>query len=182
MSEGAKDWNPGAYARFRGLRLRPGLELLAQIGDLPQGDVIDLGCGDGAAAEALAARFPQRRIVGVDASPAMLEKAQGYAAKTLADIGTWQPETPPALIFSNAVLHWLPDHAAMMPRLAGCLAPGGVLAVQMPRQFLAPSHRFLRDIAGVMFPDRFDFGHYHPPVDPAVGYHEMLAPLGRISA
>ncbi len=182
MSESAKDWNPGAYSRFRGLRLRPALDLLAQVGDLPKGDVIDLGCGDGAAAEALAARFPERRIIGVDNSPAMLGKAQGYAIKTLADIGTWHPETPPALIFSNAVLHWLPDHAALMPRLAGYLAPGGVLAVQMPRQFLAPSHRFLRDIAGGMFPDRFDFGHYHPPVDPAAAYHEILAPLGRMSA
>ena len=182
MSVKTTDWNPGAYARFRGLRLRPALDLLAQVGDLPTGDVIDLGCGDGAAAGALAKRFPQRRIVGVDNSPAMLDKAAGYTAKTLADIGAWRPDTPPALIFSNAVLHWLPDHVGLMPRLAGYLAPGGVLAVQMPRQFLAPSHRFLRDIASVMFPDRFDFGAHHPPVEPAVGYHELLAPLGRVSA
>ena len=37
------DWNPEAYARFRGLRLRPALDLLAQVGDLPLGDVVDLG-------------------------------------------------------------------------------------------------------------------------------------------
>ena len=182
MTVKTNDWNPGAYARFRGLRLRPALDLMAQVGDLPPGDVIDLGCGDGAAAGALAERFPQRRLVGVDNSPAMLEKAAGYTAKTLTDIAKWHPETPPALIFSNAALHWLPDHATLLPRLARSLAPGGVLAVQMPRQFLAPSHRFLRDIAGVMFPDRFDFAAYHPPVEPAVGYHEMLAPLGRVSA
>ena len=145
-----KDWNPEAYARFRGLRLRPALDLLAQVGDLPPGDIIDLGCGDGAAAAALAGRFPGRRLVGVDASPAMLERASGYDAKVEADIAGWRPETPPALIFSNAVLHWLPDHAALMPRLARFLAPGGVLAVQMPRQQGAPSHRFLRDIAAAM--------------------------------
>ena len=182
MSETKTDWNPGAYAKFRGLRLRPALDLLAQVGDLPAGDVVDLGCGDGAAAAALAQRFQGRRIVGVDSSPAMLENAAGYAATTLADIADWTPGTPPALIFSNAVLHWLPDHAALMPRLAGVLAPAGVLAVQMPRQFLAPSHRFLRDIAAGMFPDRFDFSQYQPPVAPAVTYHEMLAPLGRVTA
>lgn len=176
------DWNPGAYAKFRGLRLRPALDLLAQIGDLPTGDVIDLGCGEGAASGALATRFPDRRRIGVDASPAMLDKATGYDAKMQADIADWLPDTPPALIFSNAVLHWLPDHATLMPRLARLLAPGGVLAVQMPRQFNAPSHRFLRDIAASMFPDRFDFGQYHPPVAPAVAYHEMLAPLGRVMA
>ena len=176
------DWNPGAYARFRGLRLRPALDLLAQVGDLPGGEVVDLGCGDGAAAGALAARFADRRIIGVDGSPAMLGKATGYAAKVLADIATWAPESPPALIFSNAVLQWLPDHARLMPRLAGFLVPGGVLAVQMPRQSLAPSHRFLRDIAAGLFPDRFDFGHYQPPAAPALEYQRMLGGLGRMLA
>lgn len=75
MNGPSKDWNPGAYARFRGLRLRPALDLLAQVPELPPGDVVDLGCGDGAVAEALRARFPDRRLVGVDASPAMLRVA-----------------------------------------------------------------------------------------------------------
>ena len=68
--------------------MRPALDLLAQVGDVPPGDVVDLGCGDGAAAGALAARFPGRRILGVDSSPAMLDKAAGYAAKVKADIAT----------------------------------------------------------------------------------------------
>ena len=90
--------------------------------------------------------------------------------RVLADIADWRPDTAPALIFSNAVLHWLPDHAALLPRLAGFLAPGGKLAVQMPRQYGAPSHRFLRDIAQAQFPDRFDFHGWQPPVLPAAAY------------
>lgn len=176
------DWNPGAYARFRGLRLRPALDLLMQIENAPAGDVVDLGCGDGALAASLRARFPKRRIVGVDGSAAMLEQARGYDATLRADIADWHPETPPAVIFSNAALHWLPEHERLMPRLAGLLAPGGVLAVQMPRQFFAPSHRFLRDIAASMFPDRFDFAHYEAPVWPAVSYWRLLAPLGQVNA
>lgn len=174
------DWNPAAYAAFRGLRLRPALDLLAQVGDLPPGDVVDLGCGDGAAVAPLRARFPGRRLVGVDSSPAMLAKA-GHDLKIGADIATWQPPAPPALIFSNAALHWLDDHAALLPGLAGCLAPGGVLAVQMPANFAAPSHRLLRDIAGDMFPGRFGFAGYTPPVAPARDYWAMLAALGRLS-
>ena len=179
---GAKknDWNPEAYARFRGLRLRPALDLLNAVGDLPDGAVVDLGCGDAALAPALAARFAGRDLIGVDASPAMLARATGYTRLEQADIATWQPATPPALIFSNAALHWLPDHAALLPRLAGFLASSGVLAVQMPRQFLAPSHRFLRDIAASMFPDRFDFSAYVPPVAPAVEYHALLSPFGAV--
>lgn len=182
MAAATKDWNPGAYARFRGLRLRPALDLLAQVGDQPAGDVVDLGCGDGAVAAALRTAWPERSLIGVDSSPAMLEKAQGYDEKVLADIALWQPARPPALIFSNAALHWLPDHATLLPRLAGLLALGGTLAVQMPRQFNAPSHRFLRDIAASMFPDRFDFCHYTPPVHPAQVYWQMLAPLGAVEA
>lgn len=182
MSQGATDWNPGAYAKFRGLRLRPALDLMAQVGALPEGDVVDLGCGDGAASGALAARFAGRRRIGVDGSPAMLAEARGYDETVLADIADWRPARPPALIFSNAVLHWLGDHAALLPRLAGFLAPGGVLAVQMPRQYGAPSHRFLRDIAAHMFPDRFDLAGWQAPVAPAAEYWALLAPLGRVTA
>lgn len=155
------------------------MDLLAQVPDLPDGDVIDLGCGTGVMAAALTASG--RRLVGVDASPEMLAKAHGYDEVVEADIGCWAPRSPPALIFSNAALHWLDGHDALMPRLAGMLAPGGSLAVQMPRQEAAPSHRFLRDIAVGMFPDRFgaDSG---PRVRAAADYADLLADLGTIDA
>lgn len=185
MSATDTDWNPEAYARFRGLRLRPGLDLLAQVAELPEGDVVDLGCGEGAVAAALAARFAGRALHGVDNSQAMLARAQGlgiYTSLEAVDIAAWQAKAPPALIFSNAALQWLPDHASLMPRLAGFLAPAGVLAVQMPRQFKAPSHRFLRDIASAMFPDRFDFAQEQSPCAKAEAYYAALAPLGEVTA
>lgn len=185
MSASSNDWNPETYARFRGLRLRPALDLLAQAGELPAGAVVDLGCGDGAVGPALAARFAGRSLVGVDNSQAMLTTARGlgvYDALEAADIAAWRPAAAPALIFSNAALQWLPDHAALMPRLAGYLAPGGVLAVQMPRQFNAPSHRFLRDIAASMFPDRFDFSGAISPCAKAEAYFAMLSHLGEVMA
>ena len=179
---GQNDWNPETYARFRGLRLRPALDLLWQVGELPEGWVIDLGCGDGAAAPALKQRYPMHHLIGLDASPAMLAKAKGYDQVIEADAALWQAATPPALIFSNAALHWLPDHAGLMPRLAEMLAPGGVLAVQMPRQYFAPSHRFLRDIAAALFPDRFDFARYEAPVQTAQAYWQILSPLGQVQS
>ncbi|WP_373354285.1 methyltransferase domain-containing protein [Pseudoroseicyclus sp. CXY001] len=177
----AKDWDPGSYARFRELRLRPALDLLMQAGSPGPGDIIDLGCGDGAAAASLRARYPKRRLLGVDASAAMLAKARGYDALIEADIAGWAPESPPGLISSNAALHWLPDHALLLPRLAGLLAPGGTLAVQMPRQFAAPSHQLIRDLAAELFPERFDFDGWEAPVaEPAV-YQRLLAPLGEVN-
>ena len=182
--QGAQDWNPGSYERFRGLRLRPALDLLAQVAKLPAGEVVDLGCGSGAVAGALAQRWPARALIGVDNSPAMLAKAgeSGHYAQLIeADVASWAPARAPALIFSNALLHWLGDHAALLGRLAGLLAPGGVLAVQMPRQYGAPSHALLRQIAARMFPDRFDFSDWQAPVAAPTTYAQMLAPLGALN-
>lgn len=176
------DWNPEAYARFRGLRLRPALDLLMQVGTPAGGDVVDLGCGDGAAAAALRARFPKRQLIGVDASPAMLASARGYDRLEQADIAAWRATEPPGLIFSNAALHWLGDHAALLPRLAGMLPPGGVLAVQMPRQHEEASHRLLRELAAEMFPDRFSPATWRPTVMAATDYARLLAPFGRVDA
>lgn len=181
------DWNPGTYARFRGLRLRPALDLLARVEDIPPaGPVVDLGCGNGAVGPVLAERYEDRRLLGVDASPAMLAEAGKtgvYDWLTQADIRDWTPDgEKPALIYSNAALHWLDAHEELMPRLAGLLAPGGVLAVQMPGQFEAPSHRLLREIAGEMFPDRFDADSFLPPVAAPEDYARLLAPRGRVDA
>ncbi len=177
------DWDPARYGAFRDLRLRPALDLLAQVPDLPPGDVVDLGCGDGAVGPALVSRYPTRCLVAVDSSQAMLANAslrRCYEHTTLADIAEWQPERPPALIFSNAALNWLPDHATLMPRLAGMLAPGGVLAVQMPRQGEAPSHRLLREVAGRLFPGRDPVTR--TPVLLAGDYVHLLRDFGTVTA
>lgn len=179
-----KDWDPGAYAKFRALRLRPALDLLAQVPELPAGDVIDLGCGDGAAGPPLRRAYPGRRIVGVDASPAMLGGAEAtgsYAQLVAADAATWAPVTPPALIFSNALIQWLPHHDTLLPALTRRLAPGGALAVQMPRQQLAPSHALIRQVSASLFPNRFDWSGWSPPVAGPRDYHRLLAPLGVMS-
>ena len=59
----------------------------------------------------------------------MLAKARGYDALIEADVADWVPQEPVGVIFSNACLHWLPDHERVMPRLAGLLPENGVLAV-----------------------------------------------------
>jgi len=179
----ATDWNPERYAHFGDLRLRPAMDLLAQVPDLPAGAVVDLCCGAGAVGPALAARFG-RDVVGLDASPAMLAEAGktgAYAQLIKTDVANWVPPAPPALIFSNAALQWVAGHEAVLLRLAGMLAPGGVLAVQMPRMGAAPSHRFIRDIAASLFGERVaDIAE--STVGQAVKYWEMLAPYGAMQA
>jgi trans-aconitate 2-methyltransferase len=143
-------WNPHQYLKFADERLRPGFDLLAQINDLPVGPLFDLGCGTGPHARAIAARWPDRVVSGIDNSAAMLAEAAKEPSPIRwrkADIATWQTDAPPALIYSNATLHWLNHHERLFPRLFSMLPAGGVLAVQMPRNFANPSQSLLRETA-----------------------------------
>jgi trans-aconitate 2-methyltransferase len=132
-------WDPEQYLRFSDERLRPVVDLVARVDHPGPRRVVDLGCGTGNGMPVLAARFPGAEVVGVDGSAPMLAKARanGFATE-MADIAAWTPRTPVDVIFSNAALHWLPDHAALFPKLLGRLAPGGVLAVQMPAMHRQP--------------------------------------------
>ena len=144
------DWNPALYARFADERARPIADLLARVPlDTPR-TIVDLGCGAGASTAPLIERWPEADVLGLDTSPAMLEKARAAvpaARFALADVATWTPDAPVDLLFSNATLHWIPDHAALLPRLMGHLAPGGVLAVQVPDNLDEPSHALMRAVA-----------------------------------
>ena len=136
-------WDPGQYLKFAGERLRPAVDLLARVPLAAPASVVDLGCGAGNLAPLIFARWPGTKLTGVDASPEMLAKARTehpQAQFVQADIGRWRPAAPVELIYSNAALHWLADHDAVIAALFESLAPGGVLAVQMPRNFRAPSH------------------------------------------
>ena len=173
VSRSENDWNPGAYDRFRGLRLRPALDLLRAVGAVPDGPVTDLGCGSGAAGPVLRARFGARVIIGVDRSPAMLDQVResgAYDELLQADVAGWVPDQRQSLIFCNAVLQWLGDHATLIPRLAEQLAPGGVLAVQVPGMNDAPSHATWRELTG-----RAEDG---PGILAPRAYREILQPLG----
>lgn len=176
-----QDWNPDSYGRFADVRLQPALDLLAAVAGLPEGDIIDLGCGAGVVGPALRQRFPERRLVGLDSSPAMLGKAEGTGCYDLlveADAAMWAPERPPALIFSNAVLQWLPDHPALVSRLAGYLVPGGILAVQVPHQQAAPSARAWGESFAAL-EGGTPTAKTSEVLEPEA-YFDVLSPLGRV--
>lgn len=142
-------WDPGRYLAFGDLRLRPGLDLVARIAHPEPRLVYDMGCGTGALTRILAERWPTARVVGTDSSSAMLAEARATPSRVVweeMDVTTW--ESPPTIdvVFSNAVLHWIPDHDDVIVRLYRSLAPHGVLAFQMPLSWGEPSHRLIREI------------------------------------
>jgi trans-aconitate 2-methyltransferase len=171
-------WDPGLYEKYAGPRLRPGLDLIARIALAAPRRIADLGCGPGRLTACLAARWTAARITGVDTSPDMLAKArEDYPdiSWVEGDIADWSPDEPPDLIFSNAALHWLADHARLLPRLLSALAPGGVLAVQMPRNFDAPSHTLISDVIREGTWSRALPMPGEPVAAPET-YHDILAP------
>ena len=143
-------WNPKTYLAFGGERTRPAAELVARISlDAPK-RIADLGCGPGNSTALLATRWPNAEIDGIDNSPAMLATAResDVSARWIeADVARWAPDCSYGLIYSNATLQWIGDHETLLPRLVSFLAPGGVLAFQVPRNFGSPSHTIAQELA-----------------------------------
>ena len=175
------DWNADLYLRFAEERTRPAAELLARVSLTAVRHAVDIGCGPGNSTELIARRYPEATVAGIDTSPDMLEKARGRlpeVAFTHGDVATFAAEPPADLLFANAVLQWLPDHQTLLPRLMESLAPGGVLAVQMPDNLGEPSHRLMREVA--MRPDFAgkigEADKVRPRILPVEAYYDLLAP------
>ena len=177
------DWNPALYRRFEDERTRPAAELLARVplADLSSAaHVVDLGCGPGNSTELLVQRFPQARVTGIDTSEAMLASARERLPGTAfeqGDIANWVPAVAPDLIYANAALQWVAGHETLVPRLFSLLAPGGVLAIQMPDNRQEPSHRLMRAVAGEV-PWREPIGDadaVRTGLATIGGYYDMLA-------
>ena len=177
-------WDPGQYLKFADERSRPAADLAARVPLAAPRTIVDLGCGAGNVTRMLALRWPAAAITGVDLSAAMLAQARASTGPELciewqeADIAQWSPARgAPDLLFSNAALHWQDDHETLFPRLISGLGPGAVLAVQMPDNFAAPSHRALADtVASVPWRARLAASLRPAPVAPGEDYFRWLAP------
>jgi trans-aconitate 2-methyltransferase len=145
-------WSPERYDRFQRERRQPFFDLVELVRRRPGLRVVDLGCGTGALTHYLHLQLQARETLGLDSSAGMLAKSAGYAAPGLrferGDIAAWRPAAPWDLVFSNAALHWVPHHEALLARLTEALAPDGQLAVQVPANFDHPSHTVAVEVAG----------------------------------
>ncbi len=143
-------WSAQQYVAFEDERTRPARDLLAAIPATDVRSVIDIGCGPGNSTELLVERFAGAQVRGLDSSTDMIEAARKRLPLVrfdVSDIDTWDEAGPFDVIFANAVLQWVPDHARLFPSLVSKLAPGGSLAVQMPDNLDEPTHRLMREVA-----------------------------------
>jgi trans-aconitate 2-methyltransferase len=147
----SSDWNPEQYGRFRDERARPFFDLLDLVQPRPGMRVVDLGCGTGELTREMHRRLAARETIGIDNSPAMLAKSAVFAGDGLrfeqGDIAAFTSEEDYDLVFSNAALHWIPDHETLLPRLAVALTATGQLAVQVPANDDHASHATAVEVA-----------------------------------
>lgn len=144
------EWNPDLYLKFAGERTQPAIDLLAKTALASPQRIIDLGCGPGNSTVLLKARWPDAKIIGLDNSPDMIAAAKAEYRDmnwVESDITEWKAEAAFDLIFSNAALHWVPEHKKIFPHLINQLSSDGVLAVQMPTHFQSRVHKRIHEIA-----------------------------------
>jgi len=123
-------WNPEVYAANAAFVPNLGAGVLDWLAPQPGERILDLGCGDGQLTAKIAAAGAE--VVGVDASSDMVEGAisRGIDARVV------NAETLPFhsefdAVFSNAALHWVRNHDAMMAGVKRALKPGGRFVAEM---------------------------------------------------
>ncbi len=175
-------WDSTQYLKFAAERTQPAIDLAARIALTSPCRAVDLGCGPGNSTEVIARRWPGAELTGLDNSPAMIATAKkDFPQRTwlVGDIATWSASADvlPDVIFSNAALQWIPDHARVLPHLFKQLAPGGALAFQVPANFNAPAHRIMRELgASATWRESFRSPVREWHVEEPPFYYNVLAP------
>lgn len=129
------DWNPDLYLKFNKERIQPSIDLVSRIAINNPKYIVDIGCGPGNSTQILVERWPQARVIGLDNSPSMIEKAQkDYPNQEwyVLDAGKDIILDTFDVVFSNATIQWIPNHEKLLGKMDVWLKPKGVLAIQIP--------------------------------------------------
>jgi trans-aconitate 2-methyltransferase len=174
------EWDAGHYLRFADARTLPAVDLLSRITLAAPKLVVDLGCGPGNSTGLLKQRWPDAAVSGVDSSEDMLQagRRDHPGIEFIAgDIAAWAPSERCDVVFANASLQWVGGHDTLLPRLFGQVAPGGVLAVQMPRNHDFATHALMRQVAAEGdWRGRLAGARETSPVQSPDFYYDRLAP------
>ncbi len=142
-------WDAHLYLKFASERTQPAIDLVSRI-QLEPNSILDLGCGPGNSTEILYRRWSNVALTGLDSSPEMLQTAKKNHPDwhwLEADMATFESEQKFDLVFSNAALQWVKNHAQLLPRLKNLVADGGALAIQIPAHQNSYLHRAMMSIA-----------------------------------
>ena len=148
-------WDAGDYAKHSLGQFAWALSIIDRLALKGDEQVLDVGCGDGKVSAEIASRVTGGRVLGVDKSPDMIELARrtwgGQSANLAFEVADAQAlDVPPIfdVVFSNAAIHWMPDHQSVVRGVARALAPNGRMFLSMGgRGTAAPVYRALTAFA-----------------------------------
>ncbi len=132
-------WNAADYSKSSPAQQQWAQELLEKLRLSGSEQVLDIGCGDGRVTAAIAACVPAGSVTGIDSSAEMIRFAQEHYPRSTHKNLTFVHMDACRLelfnkfdvVFSNAALHWIPDHKPVLAGIARSLRPGGRILVQM---------------------------------------------------
>jgi trans-aconitate 2-methyltransferase len=134
MYRGPREWDAETYDAISDPQFEWGVEVLERLELSGDEYALDAGCGSGRVSERLLEHLPRGRLLAVDASAAMVEKARerlgGRASYLVADLTELEIDEPVDLVFSTATFHWVLDHERLFERLREALRPDGRLVAQ----------------------------------------------------
>jgi trans-aconitate methyltransferase len=128
------DWNATDYSTHGRFVSDYGKNLIDLLDPKPQEKILDLGCGDGVLTQELAKRGAQ--VIGIDSSPDLLKSARalGLDVREM-DARNFHFSEPFDehfdAVFSNAVLHWIPEAEKVLSCVYQALKPGGRFVAEM---------------------------------------------------
>lgn len=130
-------WNASAYAANSVVQQSWARELIARLQLRGDEHILDIGCGDGKVTAEIARSVPRGAVVGMDASAEMISFARKtFPPRKLANLKFQVTDAREIkssqkfdVVFSNAALHWVDDHEAILRGAASVLKPGGRLVI-----------------------------------------------------
>jgi trans-aconitate 2-methyltransferase len=174
-------WDPELYMHFARERTQPAIDLAGRVRLEHPCRIMDLGCGPGNSTAILRSRWPNAEITGLDNDIEMISAATGSDPSILwicGDAEKWHQRAAYDLVFSNALLQWLPDHQEVLGCWFDSVAAGGVLAVQIPVNFNSPVHLHILEVASdPRWRDKMVAASRALYAAELADYYDILAPL-----
>lgn len=142
------EWNPALYTDLITHRERAALDLLHRVEIKNPRLILDAGCGTGNVTHIIKRRWPDANVTGLDYSKNMIDAARESNSSITwiaDDLRTWSTDQKFDLIYSNATLQWIENNDEVILKLFSCLSNNGILAIQMPRPFIAKFYQAMID-------------------------------------
>lgn len=131
-------WDADDYSNFSSEQQKWGRELISKLNLKEDDEVLDIGCGEGKITAEISLKVKKGNVKGIDNSGPMIQLAkQKFPAEEYQNLSFEVCDAREiyfhdrfSVVFSNAALHWVDDHAKVLEGIYKSLKPGGRILLQ----------------------------------------------------